>query len=649
MYNISDNYKSYINNSLSRIPKSKVIIEGIEYEDNVLMTCPSISHTNETMIGGFPSKTCSFEIRDESGELSLNNKWIEVYRGLDINGATEWLPMGIFKAINDADITTNKTKKTISFKGYDKRQLLDTVYSSSLDWTSSHTGLEIIQEVCINCGLELENTEFNFASYVFTQQPNFASDITNTEVISRMAELGGEIALITRQGKVHIKGPTTADISISKTKRTTLSKENMFGPVTTLVLGNEGYDDDIVYSLAKNLFNKDSGTVYSNGTVLSVSGTKIRATAQITGTYLSSAIVVPIDNILNKTVTLSATVTPSASNDGIAILYWLNSNYEPSNYIVPINSTSNSYTYLIESVPEGAEHLAVLLYSNYTSETANIGDYVEYDKVQLEIGETATEYVEYTSGNTEWRIENNPFVELIRQEVITDIVPFIIGRSIIPFELNGAIDDFYLDLNDIITIEDIDGNTFNSTILSYETSSRIKSDIKAPTQDKTLSNYSIAGGIKETVNQVKLEVDHVNNQIRGLVTTTEDLTTKTSEIIQNSEEYTTTFYEDVIKSQIDELTGKITEEVETRSAGMRTSMDDAGNIVVELGATSSPFTLELKNDGLYIYQNGELLQYFANSYSNAPNIKTENLQIGEFAFKKRANGNVSLVKVGGDE
>lgn len=647
MYAISNDYKTYINNSLSRQSKSKVVIDGVEYLDNVLMSTPSISHSNETMIGGFPSKTCSFEIKDET--LNLNNKWVAVYRGLVINGATEWIPTGIFKAINDGDITTNKTTKTIKFKGYDKRQLLDTPYTSSLDWTTSHTGLEIVQEICTNTGLELESTTFNFASYVFTQKPNFPSNITNTEVISRIAELGGEIALITRLGKIHIKSPYTTNVTITKGKRRSLTKENKFGTITTLVLGNEGYDDDIVYK-AKNLFNKNSGVVYSNGTTITPIENGLRATSTLSGSYLSSGILVPIDKVLNKTVTLSATITPSASNNGIAILYWLNSNYEPTTNIIPINSTSNSYTYQIDSIPDGAEYLGVLFYSNYTSETINVGDYVDYTNIQLEIGETATSYEDFISyEETEWRIENNPYVELIRENIIETIAPFILGRSIIPFEMSEVIDDFYLDLNDTITITDSDGTTFNSTILSYDTTSRIKSTIKAPAQKTTLSNYDIAGGIRETVNKVKLEVNHNTNQIKGLVSKTDDLTQKTSEVIQSAEAFTTDFYNDVIKEQIDELTGQITQEVETRQAGMRVSTDEDNNIVIELGSSTSPFTLELKNDGLYIYQNGELLQFFANSYSNTPNIEVTNtLKLGNFAFKPRENGNVSLVKVGDD-
>lgn len=647
MYNISDNYKTYINNSLSRTPKSKVVIDGVEYGDNVLMTCPSISHNNDTFIGGFPSKTCTFEIKDESGTLSLNDKWITVYRGLSINGTIEWVLMGTFRAINNEDITTNKSTKTIKFKGYDKRQLLDTLYTSSLDWSISHTGLEIAQDACVPVGLELEANNFNFASYEFTQQPNFPSDITRTEVISRLAEIGGEIALITREDKVHIKGPTTTDISITKSKRKTLTKEITFGPITTLVLGNEGYDDDIVYH-AKNLFNKNNEVVYSNATSLEVTETGIRATAIIAGSYLSGGILVPIEKVLNKTVTLSATIKSSASNDGIAILYWLDSNYEPITNIVPINSTENSYTYVIESIPDGVEHLAVLLYSNYTSTTINAGDYVDYTNIQLEIGETATEYEEFIADKaTEWRIENNPYVELVRETMIANIAPFILGRSIIPFEIKEVIDDFYLDLNDNITINDNEGNSFVSTILSYDTATRIKSTIKAHVQNTTLSNYELAGGIKKTINTVKLEVNHNTNQISSLVQTTNDLTTKTSETVQTAEETVTTFYEDVIKTQLDELTGQLREEVQTRSAAVRTSTDEDGNIVVHLGASTSAYTLEAKNNGLYIYQNGELLQYLQGSFAKIPNLEVEEtFKFFPLEIKKNANGKIRGVRAG---
>lgn len=537
MYGISDNYKTYINNSFARSPKSKIVIDGVEYLDNVIMSCPSISHNNDTFIGGFPSKTCSFEIKDIDGTLTLNNKWITVYRGLYIDGATEWILMGIFRAISDEDITTNKSKKTITFKGYDKRQLLDTPYTSSLDWSTSHTGLEIVQEACSNVGLELESTVFNFAAYEFTQQPNFPSDITNTEVISRMAEIGGEIALITREGKVHIKGPNITDVLITKAKRNTLTQEMIFGPITMLVLGNEGYDDDVI-----------SGT-------------------------------------------------------------------------------------------EGVE----------------------------------------------WRIENNPYVELVRESIIETIAPFIIGRSIIPFELNDTVDDFYLDINDNITIANNDGTTFVTTILGYDTNNRIKSTIQAPVQTKTLSNYGIAGGSKQALNKVKLEVNHIDKKITSLIEVTENIEsdignirdefqTEITSIEQNQEEilmtalkdYTSktefeayqetvstefrqtaedfSFNFDNLTTQINTINGTTQEQIQEIHKYIR--FED-GNII--LGESGSELTLKIENDRIAFIQNNNEVAYFSNNKLNVTDGEFLNsLTIGNFAFKPRNNGNLSLLYVGGD-
>lgn len=500
MQTISDAYKNYLESTLSLSPKTKIIIGAKEYLSDVIMTTPKISHSNSSFIGGFPSKTCSLDLYNPNNDIDLIGKEIEVYRGLIINEKIEWVKQGVFipQAANITNDITSRTYKVSNAQ--DRTQLLEETYQSNLDWSTSHTGLEIVQEICTRKGFTLETTNFNFANYVFTSKPNFSSAITDREVISKIAQIGGEIAYFNCNGNVVIKSSTPTGHTITRRRYEKLSHEK---PITynTIVLGKEGVEDTIIY-------------------------------------------------------------------------------------------------------PEIIQ-----------------GERVEY------------------------RINDNPFTDLVREEIIETVASFIIGKSIIPFNAQNVVDGFYLELNDSVTIIDKDNNSFEATILNYDTSSRIKSNLKAEITT-SISNYNLAGSNRKSINDVKLEVDHNSNQIRGLVTKTDDLTSKTSEIIQDAETYTTTFYDEVIKEQIDALTGAITEEVETRSAGMRVSKDSDNNVVIELGSSTSPFTLELKNDGLYIYQNGELLQYFANSFSNTPNIKTSNLEITPFAFKKRSNGHLSLVKVG---
>ena len=378
MYVISNEYKSLIESNLSLSPKSKIVVDNIEYDGSVLKTYPKITHKNSTMIGGFPAKTCSFEIYDIDNNLDFEGKEITVYRGLDIDGITEWIPQGIFIPTADK-ITTNISTKTITFNGIqDKSQLFDLMYDSNLNWSDdlTHTGLEIVQEICIKLGITLETTTFNWYNYNF-KQPNFSSNTTYREVISKLAEIGGSIAYVSRTGGLVIKKQTYTGHSIERKRYSRLSKEKQFGIINVVVLGKDGINDDIVYP-----------------------------------------------NIL------------------------------PSDII-------------------------------------------------------------------SWKILDNPFVDLYREEMIETVASYIIGQSIIPFTLNDFVDGFYLDLNDTIQVVDKNGNMFNATILNYESTSRIKSNVSANVQNNSTTNYKLAGSFQKTINDLKFDVDHINNQIDVVVTSTE--------------------------------------------------------------------------------------------------------------------------------
>ena len=374
MYAISNDYKSLIENSLSLSPKSKIVVDNTEYDGSILKTYPKITHKNSTMIGGFPAKTCSFEIYDINNNLDFEGKEITVYRGLDVNGTIEWIPQGIFIPTADK-ITTNISTKTIAFNGIqDKSQLFDLMYESNLNWSdgTTHTGLEIVQEICTKLGVTLETTTFNWYNYSF-KQPNFSSNTTYREVINRIAQIGGSIAYISRTGDLVIKNQTSTGHSIARKRYSKLSKEKQFGLINVVVLGKDGMNDDIVY--------------------------------------------------------------PSTL---------------PSNVV-------------------------------------------------------------------EWKILDNPFVDLYREEMIETVASYIIGQSIIPFTLNDFVDGFYLDLNDIIQVTDKNNNVFNATILNYESTSRIKSNIGADVQNNSTTNYNLAGSNKKGMLDVKADVDHIKGQINLIV------------------------------------------------------------------------------------------------------------------------------------
>lgn len=399
MQEISNSYKELINNNYSLSPKVKIVLNNVEYLGNVVKTFPKISHSSN-FVGSFPIKKVSFDIYNLNNDLDFENKEFEVYKGIVINENIEWVKQGIFKATSD-NITNNITTHVMTIdNAQDRTILFDSKYESSLDWSNeqTHTGLEIVQEICNRKNIALKSLDFAWANYYF-KQPNFAENTSDREVISRIAEIGGEIAFIDSNGGLVIKKQIKTNDIISRKRYEKLACEKKI-EFNTVVLGTDGIDNDIVF-------------------------------------------------------------------------------------------------------PE-----------------------------------------EVNGERVEFKILDNPFVDLYKEEMIEQVASYIVGLSYTPFELSGFVDGFIYELNDVVTIVDKNGNSFDSVILDYSNSSRIKSTIKADVITKNTTNYNIAGSSKRDINNVKFQVNNIDQKITAVAATQDEQSRKISQITQTVNK---------IKSEISEV------------------------------------------------------------------------------------------------
>lgn len=390
MINVS---KEYINklNDFSLSPKSKIVVDGVEYLGNVIKTFPKITHSATSVIGCFPTKTLSFEMYDLENKLNFEGKEITVYKGFVINKSVEYVKQGIFIPTAE-NIKTNITTKTISFENVrDRTQLLDDTYESKLDWSNGkkHSGLEIVSEICKIKNITLGNSNFAFANYMF-KQPNFSEKITNRQVITRLAEIGGEIAFFDCEGKLVIKGPTEVAGTIQRKRYAKLSKEKMI-TYNSLSLGKDGKNDDIIY-------------------------------------------------------------------------------------------------------PEILEN------------------------------------------RVEFKILDNPFIDLYREEMIEEVSKYIIGFSYTPYTIKNFVDGYIYELNDVIDVIDRNGEHIKATILDMQPNLRIKNNLDFPENKSVTTDYTLAGSNKETLREVRHDVDHINQEILSLAKDVSEHSEEISSIKQSSEQ-----------------------------------------------------------------------------------------------------------------
>lgn len=808
MYTVSQDFLDYINNpsNIGRTIQNKVVIDSVEYLSDKLKTNPAISHEATSFIGGFYSKTCEFEILNLDGTLNLNNKEVTVYKGLLINDSIEWVKMGIFKAL-DPNITNNESSKSIKFLGNDRAILFDIPYESDLDWSTSHTGLEIAQESCTKLGVTLETTDFAFANYSFTSKPNFVEDTTYREVIGRLAEIGGEIAYISRDGGLRIQAQ-------SKTNK------NMLDPTTLIdgyVLNTGKFSTSHPYDEMRSGFIKVKPNTKYTFSIIETSSNFQRwigicqysgndvadfisprvdqydvSSKTITTTENTQYIVVSGRNLKHATKVLleespketsfqpyeekttknlvhlmdygntligmkTSIINQIWSISGTATSSWFSIGSQNSALNIPKVESNEDYTItVISTFPEahvisfwfddinGAQVVAknITAGANRTTTTTftftgNVEDVVRFRlaisgfsngstyngtlKIQLEKGTIATNYEKFGGAviigkekrisltkepkfgaiNTvalgkagidddiiypatiederiTWRIEDNPYVDLIREDIIEDVASHIIGMNVIPYTIDGFIDDFIYDLNDVISVYDNNENVFEAVILNYKTKNRMRSDVGADSQTEKLVDHDIAGSTKNAISRVSVKVDHNEQQIELLAQKTEDLEDEivesTTTILQNAEsiimsalqDYVTTgdfeTYQQVISTQfeqtsqsfqftfnniinqINDLNTNLQEETNERIKYIR--FED-GDIII--GVAGNDLILKQSNDRISFLQGDNEVAYFSNNKLYVTDGEFLNsLKIGRFMWKPRENGNLSLVYVGGD-
>ena len=128
--------------------------------------------------------------------------------------------------------------------------------------------------------------------------------------------------------------------------------------------------------------------------------------------------------------------------------------------------------------------------------------------------------------------------------------------------------------------------------------------------------------------------------------TTGDLTTLQETIeaqfIQTAEDFTFNFNN--LVSQITTIEGETQQQFEEWNSYFRIMPDG-----VEIGRSDSDIVLKQQNDRVSFVQNNNEVAYISNNELYITDARILNsLRIGNFAWKPRANGNLSLVFVGGD-
>lgn len=172
-------------------------------------------------------------------------------------------------------------------------------------------------------------------------------------------------------------------------------------------------------------------------------------------------------------------------------------------------------------------------------------------------------------------------------------------------------------------------------IESVEANYVINADVSSIVDTAITNNTSILQSAEEII----------MSALRDYVTTNDFETfqnTVSTQFTQTAEDFTFNFNN--LVSQITTVEGETQQQFQEINKYIR--FED-GNII--LGESGNEITLKIENDRIAFIQNNTEVAYFSNNKLTVTDGDFLNsLKIGNFAWKPRANGNLSLVYVGGD-
>ena len=139
----------------------------------------------------------------------------------------------------------------------------------------------------------------------------------------------------------------------------------------------------------KNIFNKNS-TFKANGATKEVLETGVRSKITTAGIYRCFSVELGKSELLGKTITITRTITNSASNRGRLSLFFGNETSQEKKFIFSNSGSIN----IPNTFPEDCDRIWAVFYGNVAG-TGNVGDYTDYTDLMITLGDTLQNYEDY--------------------------------------------------------------------------------------------------------------------------------------------------------------------------------------------------------------------------------------------------------------
>ncbi len=207
MINTSDEYRQLIRRNRTFLSKASLTLSdsttlnlapadimqgGIKIDDSV---------GEKVTLGSATINKCTITLNNFSGKFDTYNFTGAIVRpqiGLQLSNTVEYLAKGVFTA-NRPTVAGS----IIVLEALDNMALFDTEFSA-VSISFPCTALQLLQTVCLHCGVYLATASFRNSTYTIDNRPDDAS-VSCREIVSWIAQIAGCFARCNAQGALELR------------------------------------------------------------------------------------------------------------------------------------------------------------------------------------------------------------------------------------------------------------------------------------------------------------------------------------------------------------------------------------------------------------------------------------------------------------
>lgn len=285
-------------------------------------------------------------------------------------------------------------------------------------------------------------------------------------------------------------------------------------------------------------------------------------------------------------------------------------------------------------------------------------------------------------GTKELRINDNPFLDGRREEVIDALFAAVNGLTILPYTLDWR-GSPAMDPGDTLQVVDsgdaVVSILYGGAVLDFD--GGLRADTSLSVESLTETDKSKASSTGEKLRKTTLEVDKANQKITAVVESVEETQEYVNGVVEQvreensaaleiskdeilntvSQVYATQTETEALRQEVSSQMAQTAEQVEIRFTQAQEATQQVADDLeadrneretyirftadgMELGKSDSALIARLTNDRLSFLENGREVAYVSNNklYITQAEI-LDNIHLGSFAFVPRENGNLSLV------